>query len=97
MALVACGECGREVSDRAVACPHCGAPPSSASNDRPVVTTEQTGKRYKAYQFAGGAVLLFGLIVMFTAPPPSWPGATIAIVGAGMYFYGRIAGWWQHG
>lgn len=26
MALVTCGECGREVSDRAVACPNCGNP-----------------------------------------------------------------------
>lgn len=26
MALVTCGECGREVSDRAVVCPHCGNP-----------------------------------------------------------------------
>ena len=26
MALVACPECGREVSDQALACPHCGYP-----------------------------------------------------------------------
>lgn len=26
MALVACGECGKSISDQAVACPHCGAP-----------------------------------------------------------------------
>jgi len=26
MALVACPECGREVSDQAMACPHCGYP-----------------------------------------------------------------------
>lgn len=26
MALIACRECGREVSDRAAACPHCGCP-----------------------------------------------------------------------
>lgn len=26
MALIKCPECGNEVSDRAVACPHCGYP-----------------------------------------------------------------------
>src|SRR4051812_41899682 len=26
MALIKCGECGREVSDKATACPQCGAP-----------------------------------------------------------------------
>src|SRR5439155_23642155 len=29
MALVSCGECGAQVSDKAAACPKCGAPPSS--------------------------------------------------------------------
>jgi hypothetical protein len=26
MALISCGECGEEISDRAPACPHCGVP-----------------------------------------------------------------------
>ena len=26
MVLIACSECGKSVSDRAVACPHCGNP-----------------------------------------------------------------------
>ncbi|WP_315125244.1 zinc-ribbon domain-containing protein [Comamonas antarctica] len=30
MALISCGECGREVSDKAAACPHCGAPVGSS-------------------------------------------------------------------
>ena len=33
--MVKCGECGREISDRAAACPHCGAPSSVV----PVVKT----------------------------------------------------------
>lgn len=35
MALVACGECGREISDKAAACPQCGAPPAPASHAAP--------------------------------------------------------------
>lgn len=34
MALVACPDCGREVSGRAPACPHCGAPIADASPER---------------------------------------------------------------
>ena len=30
MALTSCGDCGGKVSDKAPACPHCGAPASSA-------------------------------------------------------------------
>ncbi len=30
MALVKCGECGGQVSDKAAACPHCGAPVGSS-------------------------------------------------------------------
>jgi len=36
VALVECGECGREISDRAPACPHCGMPvEATGSGDRP--------------------------------------------------------------
>lgn len=31
MALVACGECGKEISDKAAACPNCGAPGAAAA------------------------------------------------------------------
>lgn len=31
MALIKCGECGQQMSDRALKCPHCGAPAVVAS------------------------------------------------------------------
>lgn len=47
MALVSCPECGKEISDAALACPHCGhpiqvpqpqdAPPSSRKNKRSII------------------------------------------------------------
>ena len=30
MALILCEECGRDISDKATSCPHCGAPTSNA-------------------------------------------------------------------
>ena len=35
MALVKCEDCGRDVSDRAPACPNCGAPVSSIDEGKP--------------------------------------------------------------
>ena len=40
MALIACGECGREISDRAATCPHCGAPASPEAT----AANEDTGQ-----------------------------------------------------
>ena len=31
MALINCSECGKEISDKATSCPHCGAPTSNVS------------------------------------------------------------------
>lgn len=34
MALIACAECGKEISDKAAACPHCGAPVTKAAANK---------------------------------------------------------------
>lgn len=34
MALIACRECGKEISDQAPACPHCGAPVAKAATNK---------------------------------------------------------------
>ncbi|MDG6079774.1 zinc-ribbon domain-containing protein [Erythrobacter litoralis] len=40
MALITCEDCGREVSDRAAACPHCGGPIDGATAEHGVETEE---------------------------------------------------------
>lgn len=35
MALISCSECGKEISDKATACPHCGAPNINAPTTQP--------------------------------------------------------------
>ncbi len=37
MSLIKCKECGKEISDRADKCPHCGAKPSSGSGCLPAL------------------------------------------------------------
>ena len=44
MALVACPECGHQVSTLAKACPQCGAPPPGARTGEPVITGGLLGK-----------------------------------------------------
>lgn len=38
MALINCFECGREISDQATACPHCGAPRAAKEAGKPKPT-----------------------------------------------------------
>ena len=58
MALIECPECGREVSDKALACPHCGNPIAPA--ERPPVVDRAVAKVAK-----GLGVLLIILIIIF--------------------------------
>ena len=46
MALIKCPECGKEVSDKAVACIHCGFPLNQLEKDNNI-EKEDDGKLYK--------------------------------------------------
>jgi len=35
MPLIICEDCGKEISDRAPACPHCGAPKTARTSESP--------------------------------------------------------------
>ena len=64
MGLITCPDCGKDVSDRAPACPHCGAPsgePSDTGKPQKVVVDDGT---YAAGQEAGRGCMLF-----FTSAP----------------------------
>jgi zinc-ribbon domain len=84
MALRACSECGKDVSDKAAVCPHCGNPlaaaapapaPAAAPTPTPVVVQKNT---HPVLTVIGGlAVVLIAigfianLIDNNAAPPPS--------------------------
>ena len=105
MALTKCPDCGREVSERAPACPGCGAPiagvvPNAAPSYRPVQTIEETGKRWKKLQLLGtGEVFLalFGFGFIDTQPTAAglWIVGLVAL-GFGTLIYARIGAWWHH-
>jgi len=105
MALIKCGECQNEVSDRAAACPHCGNPMSAApaavtpveTQPGHVVTTEATGKTHKILQAVGTGVFLLGLVSCVVATGfASNAGAALAFLGALVYVAGATGAWWHH-
>lgn len=60
MALIACRECGREISDKALACPQCGAPRTPAPSA--YAPTLHSPRRSNAWlAVLGIAVLLFSV------------------------------------
>lgn len=72
MALISCGECGNQVSDKASSCPKCGNPISSGeAPSQPVtvqtagvgvVTTQATGKAPKIMQAVGALLIIIGTV-----------------------------------
>ena len=75
MALIKCRECGQQVSDRALTCPHCGAP---ATPKRALVAAAMAGV------LAAG--LAAGLLVArqgsSESSDPALIGAGAAVIGA---------------
>ncbi|HEV8243502.1 MAG TPA: zinc ribbon domain-containing protein [Nitrospirales bacterium] len=62
MALIDCAECGKQLSDKALACPHCGAPPTVATDSQ--ATTKPSTKTSSTVRLIV-AVLILGIVVLF--------------------------------
>jgi hypothetical protein len=63
-------------------------------------TIQQTGKRYKAQQLTGAALMVFGLLLLMVSLGNdvlelvfSWA----MIVGLALYIWGKFGAWWHHG
>jgi hypothetical protein len=90
MALIKCSECGKEVSDRASACPNCGAPPSGVNprqrRDNTPVRVVRAGWRWEAI---GALLVIGGLIAGIAGASSGW---LILIIGLVIFIFGRIIG-----
>lgn len=68
MALAPCPECGREISDLAAACPHCGAPragaarPATPKVDRRGAWCPNCGNRDSTKDVSGMGCLVMGVL-----------------------------------
>ena len=80
--LRACPDCGREISIRSTACPHCGAPGLSATEASPI---RYAGIQSKSEGCGAGCFLqLVGLVLLFLFPIGT-------ILGIAMIIWGHFA------
>lgn len=104
MALVKCSECGNEVSDKASACPGCGAPIGGAGAGTPIQTIQKTSKRLKAQQLLAGILFSIGLIALiFNGCYAAQTGSSMSPVpiimtalGIVWYMVVKMRVWWHH-
>jgi len=92
MALTKCPDCGKEVSSVAPTCPSCGHPIAAH-------TTELTSKKWKSMKLAAIALVILGIIFMFT----DTEGSNMAVVSTFMILggitigiYAKAMTWWHH-
>lgn len=63
MALVKCEECRKEVSEKATACPACGAP---IATETATPTSGHTGKRKTTPAAWAGLIIVLGLVLWYS-------------------------------
>lgn len=105
MALISCSECNQEVSDKAEACPKCGAPIASARETiaagTQINTIQETSKKFKLQTLISVSLIIIGfiwLILVSNNPqsePSSAPGLLI-FIGFVWYIINRFRIWWHH-
>ncbi len=95
MALIRCPECSAQVSDKAPACPACGAPLRAAADAPGVVTTQGTARRLKAWQLGGTLIVALGVVLIVAEQHLA--GAGVAAAGLVVYGVARARAWWRHG
>lgn len=62
MSLVSCKECGKEISDEAASCPHCGAPTVWGKKQ----AKKERRKRRGNVQGAGCLLIILAILLGFT-------------------------------
>ena len=107
MALMACPECAREISDKAPSCPGCGAPIASAAERRsvgvPLMTVQETSKRLKGHILVSALLFWGGIIWLVSAGSAGSANADTGVVatlsmfgGLVLYIVTKFRIWWHH-
>ena len=105
MALITCPECAKSVSDKAPACPGCGAPIAGAAVRAEVgvnlTTTQETSKSLKARILLFSAMFWLGIFGIAIVPQSDSPGGfavTLVLLSIGFigYIVTKAMVWWHH-
>lgn len=105
MALITCPECAKSVSDKAPACPGCGAPIAGAAVRAEVgvnlTTTQETSKSLKARILLSSAMFWLGCWWLIFVPQSDSPGGIavpflLSAIGLAGYIITKAMIWWHH-
>ena len=107
MPLIACPDCGQNISDQAAACIHCGRPLQTKSRpatpepaaDPEVVTVQQTSQKLKLQLVLATLAFLLGCTMWLTAStddPTRIFGIAITAVGIVWYLLVKVKIWYRH-
>jgi len=95
--MIACGDCGAQISARARACPRCGAP-RAADARQGVITTQQTGKIAKLQMAAAIVVMIVGAVMFATGDAADIATGGLLVLGGLFWWLGvRMVAWWRYG
>lgn len=96
MPLTKCKKCGKDISDKASACPFCGNPMTP-------VLIEQTSKQWKKVKLISWIVFLGGFFMFMSNfntdgfnSSFTWLGIVLAFFGFIGIFVGKFGAWWHH-
>lgn len=107
MALINCPDCESQVSNRAAACPKCGAPVAGASAAKAasarLTTTQQTSKRLKLHLIISFVLTSIGIFWVSVSVNSTNSGEDTSAIPVFLTFIGlvwiavtRIRIWWNH-
>lgn len=68
MSLVKCPECGREISDKATACPHCGCPLNTSSDISHNASSSAPRRKRRAI----GTIVMTTIVILVLATVATW-------------------------
>jgi uncharacterized membrane protein YvbJ len=89
MSLISCSECGKEVSDKAAACPNCGAPikqaPNPAESSKAPTQVKREGAKWEGM---GTVLIILGIIVALFGN--FQPGGILFALGFVVFIVGRF-------
>lgn len=94
MALIECSECAGKVSDRAEACPHCGAPPAArppSKNPSQKAKSEPraVGRRGGLWEAVGFLAIVAGMLIGMAGGDSGFAW-TLGVIGFVIFLIGRF-------
>ena len=90
MALIACPDCGKDISSNAQSCIHCGAPINAQPPQNPQVTKVTATRSAGSYEAVGTVLILIGMVTGISTGADNHIGGWVAGAGALIFLIGRF-------